>query len=129
MAHSVSAMARRLDAHQQKVLTDFVNALARAAGYTTHAEWSRDSGYPAPNLSELRLGKGGIDGVNLVRLIRAAAAKAGVPPEALAIATARASAEHDDTSLVALRLEEIQYAVEEALLLLRAAQPPADEPS
>jgi hypothetical protein len=70
-------MARSLDEHQQAELSAFVNELAEAAGYTTTAEWARESGYPASNLSELRNGNRSVDGYNLLRLIRAAAARAG----------------------------------------------------
>lgn len=84
-------MARQLDERQQADLTAFVNALADRAGYTTTAEWSRDSGYPAPNLSNLRNGRGAIDGYNLLRLIRAAAARAETAAEDLATELAGAS--------------------------------------
>ena len=47
-------MARDLDPQQQADLTEFVNAIADLAGYTTTAEWARESGYPASNLSNLR---------------------------------------------------------------------------
>lgn len=65
-------MARDLDEHQRRELSDFVNQLAEAAGYTTTAEWARDAGYPAPNLGNLRNGKSAVDGYNLLRLMRAA---------------------------------------------------------
>lgn len=71
-------------------LAAFVNAIARQAGYTTHADWSRDSGFPATNLSEVRSGSAGIDGANLVRLIRAAARRLGSTSEELALGVAEA---------------------------------------
>lgn len=81
-------MARGLDEHQQRELTAFVNRLFERAGYRTTADWSRDSGYPAPNLSMLRNGKAGIDGYNLLKLIEAAAERAMVSEEEMAIAAA-----------------------------------------
>ena len=77
-------MARPLDLRQRKGLAEFVNALFNAADYPSTAEWSRDSGYPAPNLSDLRNAKAGVDGYNLFRLIQAAAARTDTAPEELA---------------------------------------------
>lgn len=89
-------MARSLDQNQQRELTTFVNAIAQRAGYETTAEWARDSGYPAPNLSNLRNGRGAIDGYNLLRLIRAAAKRAGVSPADLAETQAAETEELSD---------------------------------
>ena len=115
-------MARPLDLRQQRELTEFVNALYKAAGYTTLAEWARDSDYPASNLSDIRNEKSGVDGYNLLRLIRAAAARSHATPEELAtrLATelARGSAESVDS-----RLGELSALVQEALTLLKARLP------
>lgn len=118
-------MARPLDERQQAELTAFVNALGELGGYTSHAEWARDSGYPAPNLSELRGGKKAVDGYNLLRLIRAAAARAEAAPDDLAVAIAQALEAGESSDLIARRLEELAAAVQEALILLRAIQQPA----
>lgn len=117
-------MARPLDDRQQADLSAFVNALAEAAGYQTTAEWSRESGYPAPNLSNLRNGRGAVDGYNLLRLIRAAGARVEVDPVALALATTQAAAADTADGLVAQRLGELAKGVAEALILLRAIQQP-----
>lgn len=115
-------MARQLDERQQAELTAFVNALADAAGYATTAEWARDSGYPPPNLSNLRNGRGAIDGYNLLRLIRAAAARSDATPDQLALGLARATAEEQSEESTARRLDELASLVTEALTLLRQAQ-------
>lgn len=104
-------MARSLDAAQRLDLVEFVDELYTAAGYSTLAEWARDSGYPAPNLSNLRNGKGAIDGYNLLRLIRAAAERAGASPSELAL---KSSPTVND------RLAELSALVEKALRLLEA---------
>lgn len=68
-------MARKLDDQQRTELAAFLNQVADAAGYTTTAEWARDSGIPASNLSNMRNGKRAVDGYNLLRLMRAAAVR------------------------------------------------------
>jgi hypothetical protein len=114
-------MARDLDHRQQAELTDFVNRLAQLGGYTTTAEWARQSGYPASNLSNLRNARGGVDGYNLLRLIRAAAERMEIQPEELAVTTARVQAEDAGDEMIASRLDELAGLVSEALELLRAA--------
>lgn len=117
-------MARDLDERQRAELTDFVNAIASAAGYTTTAEWARDSGYPASNLSNLRNGRGGVDGFNLLRLIRAAAARAeNMTAEQLALGVAQASADTTEES-IARRLDELAGLMKEALDELRERPAP-----
>lgn len=106
-------MARKLDDEQQADLTAFVNRLAESAGYTTSAEWSRDSGYPAPNLSKLRNGVGAVDGYNLLRLIRAAASKADRDPLILA------AEQVEDARTIADRLEEVERGMTELASLIR----------
>lgn len=113
-------MARPLDDRQQAELSDFVNALAELGGYTTTAEWARESGYPAPNLSELRNGVAGIDGYNLLRLTRAAAARVELEPEVLALLAERVSDEAEDQETIHQRLDELAGLVAQALVLLRA---------
>lgn len=112
-------MARRLDKAQQEELTAFVNALAAAAGYEVTAEWSRESGYSYPNLTELRAGKGAVDGYNLLRLIRSAAARAGVEPLALAVETAEASTLAGSRGWLVHRLDELAEGVADVLEILR----------
>lgn len=118
-------MARPLDDRQQGELSAFVNALAEAAGYTTTAEWARDSGYPPPNLSNLRNGRGAIDGFNLLRLIRAAAARTEMTPDQLALGLARATAGDASEESIGRRLDELAALVTEALSLLRDDPPAA----
>jgi hypothetical protein len=120
-------MARDLDPQQQADLTGFVNALAEIAGYTTTAEWARESGYPASNLSNLRNARGGVDGYNLLRLIRAAAARAEAPPEHLSASLARALGTAGADDSVADRLDELAGLVTEALELLRDSQTAAQQ--
>lgn len=110
-------MARKLDNEQQADLTAFVNALALRAGYTTTAEWARDSGYPAPNLSNLRNGNGAIDGYNLLRLIRAAASRIDVAPIDLAVE--RASGAAASRGSFADRLEAVEGTMTELASLIR----------
>lgn len=131
---SVNAMARSLDVRQQAELTAFVNALADAADYRTTADWARDSGYAYPNLTNLRNAKGAVDGYNLLRLIRAAAARTDLTTEQLALVLARATAADASEASIASRLEDLAAGVKEALELLkqardeRAAQPEAQQP-
>lgn len=114
-------MARPLDDRQQADLSAFVNDLAQRANYTTTAEWARDSGYPASNLSNLRNGKGAVDGYNLLKLIRAAAARIEMPVDSLAVASSRSgAAEGWSNEELALRLEEVAALVAEGLLRLGA---------
>jgi hypothetical protein len=115
-------MARPLDDRQQRELSEFVNALATAAGYTTTAEWARDSGYPPPNLSNLRNGRGAVDGYNLLRLIRAAAARSDLTTDQLALGLAQATAREATEESVQARLDELTELVTEALRLLHEAQ-------
>lgn len=110
-------MAENLDASQRAALSAFVNSIAQAAGYTTTAEWSRDSGYPAPNLSKLRGGKGAVSGYNLLRLIRAAAERGNLSAEQLAVAAARGTDAVDPS--IRDRLEDLAVAAAEALEILR----------
>ena len=107
-------MARSLDARQQKELTDFVNALAERAGFETTAEWARASGYPAPNLSNLRRGKAAIDGYNLLRLIQAAAEQDGASPADVAVGVVRESTSE--------QIRELADLVKKALAMLEHAQ-------
>lgn len=121
-------MARSLDARQQEELTAFVNALAAAAGYETTAEWARESGYAYPNLTNLRNGKGAVDGYNLLRLIRAAAARSDLTTEQFALGLAQATAGDGSAESTARRLDELAGFVAEALELLRESRPAARRP-
>lgn len=120
-------MARKLDKEQQADLTAFVNDLASHAGYETTAEWARDSGYPAPNLSNLRNARGAVDGYNLLRLIRAAAERSGADPVTLAeeqAATPGGSREQIVERLQAVEngMTELASEVRRALLQRQAAR-------
>lgn len=68
-------MARRLSYPQMDDLAEFVRSLYEASGFVSWAEFARHAGYPATNLSDVQLGKAGIDGANLLSLIQAAAAR------------------------------------------------------
>lgn len=123
-------MARKLEAWQQEELTAFVNALADAAGYTKTADWARDSDYPASNLSDLRNAKMGVDGYNLLRLIRAAASQMQIDQEVLAAGLARAIDAGSVKKPVEDRLKELSDLVARALEALEARdaqRPRADE--
>lgn len=115
-------MARDLDERQQAELSDFVNALADAAGYTTTAEWAREAGYPASNLSNLRNGRRAVDGYNLLRLIRAAASRSELTTEQLAVGLARATEADESAESIGRRLDELSKLVQESLELLHEAQ-------
>jgi len=122
-------MARDLDARQLAELSAFVNAIAEAAGYRTTAEWARESGYPAANLSNLRNGRKGVDGYNLLRLLRAAAARATLTPEQLAEGLARETAADASAESIDRRLKELSDHVARALELLderTTAETPAE---
>lgn len=109
-------MARQLDPGEQDELTSFVNALYERAGYTRIAAWAADAGLPASNLSKLRNRRGGIDGYNLLKLINAAALRAGVPAVDLAVGASQRS--------VAQRLDELADGVAFAIDLLQAIADP-----
>lgn len=103
-------VARQLDQAQLGELTEFVAALKQLGGYAVSAEWARDAGYPAPNLSRVENGVAAIDGYNLLRLIRASAARAGLTASETAAAAAATRLEPerfgDDLEFVA-ELEEL----------------------
>lgn len=110
-------MARKLDGEQQADLTAFVNSLASRAGYETTAEWARDSGYPASNLSNLRNGRGAVDGYNLLRLMRAAAERIAVEP--VALAAELASARDGSAGSIVGRLVAVEETMTELASLIR----------
>lgn len=91
-------MARKLDGLQMRELQEFVAALKGLGGYTVSAEWSRDSGYPAPNLSKLENGVGAIDGYNLLRLIKAVVERIGETPAATAVKAASPGAQVEQSA-------------------------------
>lgn len=112
-------MARSLDAHQKQELAAFVKALFDAAGYKTIAQWANESDYPASNLSDLRNAKVGVDGYNLLKLIRAAALRLNSTPEDLAAQILRATDDRSFAASVDHRLAQLSDLVLEALNLLR----------
>lgn len=86
-------MARPLDDQQRQELRAFAEGLYSLAGYTSAAQWERDSGVEHSTVSRFRNGTGGIDGYNLLRLIRAASARVQIggerqSPEQAAVAAA-----------------------------------------
>lgn len=108
---------RGLDDHQLAELAKFVNALFVLGGYQRSADWARDAGYPEPNLSRLRNGKGDASGYNLFKLIRAVALRLDDPPVDVALAAAlhAEAAEAPSRAELARRLEELGTLVAEAL--------------
>lgn len=122
-------MARKLDEAQMAELQAFVDALVEAGGFASNAELARESGYDRSALSDLRNGHGAIDGYNLLRLIRAAAARAPeMTTEQLALGLARATAVDAEEETVLARLDELSGLVAEALELLRQQRPPGPQP-
>lgn len=87
-----------------KELAAFVNALQKRGGYKTTADFARDASFPAPNLSNIRNGKAGVDGVNLLKLIRAAAYRAGENEVSFALQAAEPAV---DLREVVVRLEAV----------------------
>jgi hypothetical protein len=85
-----------LDEVQLREFAAFLQTLYDLGGFPSDAEWARQSGVHAVNLSNARTGQGQLDGFNLLRLIRSAADRAALPPEQLAILTARLEAAADD---------------------------------
>lgn len=96
-------MARHLSEPQASTLAAFVRALYRAGEFVSWAEFAREAGYPATNLSDVQLGKAGIDGLNLLRLIEAAARRAG--RESTSLALEASAAEQPQPSHAPLSLE------------------------
>lgn len=105
-------------------LAAFVNALNDIAGFRSNAEWARAASYYEPNISLLRRGLGGADGVTLLRLIQAAADRAELTADQVAIRAAKASDRL--AALEALMTESVDL-TQEVLQLLREARPEADE--
>jgi hypothetical protein len=104
-------MARPLDPRQQRELTDFVNSLFEASGYKSTADWARESGYLREALSKLRNARGGVDGYNLLKLIRSASAHSALTPEQLAVALL--GGPDADQARVLTRLEALEARVAE----------------
>lgn len=121
-SRSVNTMARQLDNQQQRELTNYVNRLFELAGYSSTAEWARESGYPPSNLSNLRNGVKAVDGYNLLRLIRAAAARIGTDPEDLALQAParRPDGPGSQAAEFERRLEEVEGLVFEGFRRLEA---------
>lgn len=115
-------MARALDQHQLRELAGFVNDLADLGGYQTSAEWARDSGFPAPNLSNLRNARAGVDGYNLLRLLRAVAARLDRVAEEVATAAATGGAPSPETAQL---LEELAGRVDALHGMLEQERRPA----
>lgn len=136
-------MARKLDGRQLESLSAFVGELWDLAGYETTAEWARESGYPASNLSKLRNGRGAIDGFNLLRLIEAAADRSGMTRARVAAAASpggvhlRNGSTSPPVSLEAIagRLEGVEGGLSALVAEVRRAlehrdvlEPPGDQP-
>ncbi|HXH35232.1 MAG TPA: hypothetical protein VNJ54_12615 [Plantibacter sp.] len=110
-------MARQLDPTQLQEFASFLDALRQLGQYKADAEWARESGVHAVNLSNARTGKSQLDGFNLLRLIQATSRRANLEPEQLAMVTARLEAVGDDhTSEIVRRLNELEALVAEGLL-------------
>lgn len=101
-------MARPLSEPQRAELAAFIDELYRLGGFATWAEFSRESGYPATNLSNVHLAKKGIDGPNLLGLIRAVARRTGAGVAEVALAAAPAAQEDLEGILARLLLGQAQ---------------------
>jgi hypothetical protein len=99
-------------------LAAFVNALNEIAGFPSSAAWARAAGYYEPNLSKLRNGKGGADGLSLLRLIRAAADRAEIDESQIAVRAAIAS---DRLAVLEAKVEETAGKTADSLLALERA--------
>jgi hypothetical protein len=65
-------MPRSYTTAQREDLAAFVQWLIDASPYKVDADLARAAGYPPSNLSKVKNGHGSIDGINLLKLIRAA---------------------------------------------------------
>jgi hypothetical protein len=81
-------VARRLDKKQLEEFKGFLIGLRSLGGYATDAEWARESGVHAVNLSNARTGSAQLDGYNLLRLIVAVARRTKSAPEDTAVQAA-----------------------------------------
>jgi hypothetical protein len=112
-------MARGLDANQKAELVEFLEDLYRLGGYTKQKTWADEASYYAPNLSKAlnRSESDGIDGYTLLKLMRAAAKRAGISP----VEAARRSAGAEGSQqLPRDRLEEVADLVAEGLARVEA---------
>lgn len=69
-------MAARLSAVQKRQQMAFMKELFEWGDFASRAEWARAARYPSTNLSNVMNGKAGIEGLNLIRLYRAAESRA-----------------------------------------------------
>lgn len=119
-------MAAKRSPAQLRELSAFIETLYKTAGYGTWAEFADDARVHRVSISNWKNGTTGIDGYNLFRLIRAAAAaQVETTPEDLAAAVARALTTAGEESIIVARLDELAGGVAEALRLLREARPEA----
>src|SRR5581483_8523417 len=102
---------RSSDLHQKAELAAFLDNLYRMGGYTSQAQWAREAGYHQVNLSNAmsRTKADGIDGYNLLRLIRAVSERVAAGPEETALRLARESADGDGD--LRRRLAELEATV------------------
>lgn len=82
-------MARPLSDPQRQEVATFIRALYRLGGYATQKEFADDAGYHPVSMSDAMNGKAGVDGLNLIRMIKAAASRAGADPVDAAISVSR----------------------------------------
>lgn len=126
-------MARKLSTPQETDLALFVRHLYAAGGFASWADFARESGFPATNLSNVQNGKAGIDGSNLLDLIRASARRAELSDDAAAILAARDSVGVGDSRSLERRLEALADAVARGFEALGVApellRPAEDGPS
>lgn len=110
-------MARLLDQKQKEELVGFLDELYRLGGYTTQKQWADDANYPPPNLSNAlnRKRPDGVDGYTLLKLMRAAAVRAGTTPGTVARRSATAGRD-DETSR---RLRAVEEGLTELASLVR----------
>lgn len=111
-------MARKLDQTQLDEFAAFLEELAQRGDWKTDAEWSRQSGVHAVNLSEARTGKSQLDGYNLLRLIRATAERTASAQNDAAISASRATG---PLAALEAKVEEIADRTADSLLALERA--------
>lgn len=76
----------KLSDAQAREQSTWLNEIYRWGGFTSQAEWARLARYPEPNLSRAMSGKAGIEGINVIRLYKAAESQAVATERPLTVA-------------------------------------------
>lgn len=111
-------MARQLDESEMQEIAAFVQALYRLAGYTRRKAFAEDARYHATNLSDVMNGRAGIEGLSLLRLIQAAAKKAGLSPEETAFLATTPRPATSQSPEIGRHLRAAQQQLDEARRLI-----------